>query len=62
TTGQALVLNEEKIREEEAMDGYYAIVTSERDESDDRIIDMYRGLWRIYRMVSSCMRTGVRHC
>jgi len=47
TTGQALVLNEEKIREEEAMDGYYAIVTSELDESDDRIIDMYRGLWRI---------------
>jgi len=46
-TGQALVLNEGKIRQEEAMDGYYAIVTSELDESDDKIIDMYRGLWRI---------------
>jgi thiol-disulfide isomerase/thioredoxin len=46
-TGQALLINEEKIREEEKMDGYYAIVTSEMDEPDDKIIDMYRGLWRI---------------
>jgi len=46
-TGQALILNEEKIREEEKMDGYYAIVTSELNETDDKIIDMYRGLWRI---------------
>lgn len=29
------------------LDGYYAIVTSEFNESDDRIIDIYRGLWRI---------------
>ena len=46
-TGTALVLNEEKIREEEKMDGYYAIVTSELDEQDDKIIELYRGLWRI---------------
>jgi len=46
-TGTALVLNQEKIREEEAMDGYYAIVTSELDKPDDEIIDTYRGLWRI---------------
>ena len=46
-TGQALILNEEKIHEEEKMDGYYAIVTSELNEPDDKIIDMYRGLWRI---------------
>lgn len=25
----------------------YVIVTSEYKESDDRIIEMYRGLWRI---------------
>ena len=31
----------------EALDGYYVIVTSEMDESDDTIIDIYRGLWRI---------------
>ena len=46
-TGQALVLDEGKIREEEKMDGYYAIVTSEMDVSDDKVIEMYRGLWRI---------------
>ena len=37
----------DKIRDEEKLDGYYAIVTSELDESDDRIIEIYRGLWRI---------------
>lgn len=36
-----------KLREEEALDGYYVIVTSEYKESDDKIIDMYRGLWKI---------------
>ena len=42
-----LSLDEEKIAEEEKYDGYYAIVTSEMDKSDDEIIDIYRGLWRI---------------
>lgn len=42
-----LSLNEELIRHEEALDGYYVIVTSEMEEKDDRIIDIYRGLWRI---------------
>jgi len=46
-TGKKLFLNEEKIKEEEKFDGYYAIVTSELDESDDRIIEIYRNLWRI---------------
>jgi len=45
--GQALLLDWNKIREEEALDGYYMIVTSEMMESDERIIDMYRGLWKI---------------
>lgn len=40
-------LDMDKIHEEEKLDGYYAIVTSELDESDDHIIDIYRGLWRI---------------
>lgn len=44
---QLLRLNMEKIQEEEALDGYYVIVTSEFQESDDKIIDIYRGLWRI---------------
>lgn len=42
-----LELDVEKLQTEEALDGYYAIVTSEYKESDDRIIDIYRGLWRI---------------
>lgn len=44
---QLLELDIEKLREEEALDGYYVIVTSEYKESDDKIIDIYRGLWRI---------------
>ncbi len=42
-----LSLDLEKIAEEEKYDGYYVIVTSEMDKSDDDIIDIYRGLWRI---------------
>ena len=42
-----LSLDEDKIAEEEKYDGYYAIVTSEMDKSDNEIIDIYRGLWRI---------------
>lgn len=42
-----LSLDEEKITEEEKLDGYYAIVTSEMNKTDDEIIDIYRGLWRI---------------
>jgi len=46
-TGKKLYLDEAKIKQDELFDGYYAIVTSELDESDDRIIELYRGLWRI---------------
>ena len=42
-----LELDKEKLQAEEALDGYYAITTSEYKESDDHIIDIYRGLWRI---------------
>ncbi|MGB9762715.1 MAG: IS1634 family transposase [Minisyncoccia bacterium] len=47
STGKALQLDLEKLKEEEALDGYYLIVTSEYKETADRIIDMYRGLWKI---------------
>jgi transposase len=46
-TYDTLLLNKEKIAEEEKYDGYYAIITSELDDSDEHIIDAYRGLWRI---------------
>ena len=29
---------------EEALDGYYVLLTHEMDEADDKVIDMYRGL------------------
>ena len=42
-----LSLDLDKIAEEEKLDGYYMIVSSEFDKTDDEIIDIYRGLWRI---------------
>lgn len=47
TASSVLDINEDLIRKEEALDGYYVLLTSEMEESDDKIIDMYRGLWRI---------------
>lgn len=45
--GRELVLDEEKIAEEEKYDGYYSIVTSELKMSDQEIRETYRGLARI---------------
>lgn len=42
-----LSLDLEKIEEEERLDGYYAIVSSELDKTDEKIIDIYRELWKI---------------
>jgi transposase len=47
TPTKSLSIDWEKIKEDEALDGYYAIVTSEHKETDDKIIEMYRGLWKI---------------
>jgi thiol-disulfide isomerase/thioredoxin len=47
TTKQKPVFDEKKLREEEKFDGYYVIVTSEWKKSDEEIIEIYRGLWRI---------------
>ncbi|PWA04677.1 IS1634 family transposase [Pueribacillus theae] len=44
---QSLFFDEEKLRKEEELDGYYAILTSEYQESDERIVEIYRGLWKI---------------
>lgn len=45
--GINLSLNLEKIAEEEKYDGYYSIVTSEKNLSDGEIRDIYKGLWEI---------------
>lgn len=47
TASSILEIDEEKLRQEEALDGYYILLTSEMDKKDDEIIDIYRGLWRI---------------
>jgi transposase len=44
---RALLFDEEKLRKEEELDGYYAIMTSEYKESDETIVELYRGLWKI---------------
>jgi transposase len=44
---QMLSLDFETIKEEEKYDGYYAIVTSEHNMPDEKIIENYRGLWEI---------------
>jgi transposase len=46
-TGKMLFLDEEKIKQDELFDGYYAVVTSEFNESDERIVELYHGLWKI---------------
>ena len=46
-TGLELSLKLDKIKEEEKYDGYYSIVTSEKDLSDKEIRDIYKGLWKI---------------
>jgi transposase len=44
---KSLELDIKKLEEDEKYDGYYVIVTSEYKETADRIIEMYRGLWKI---------------
>ena len=45
--GLELSLKKDKIKEEEKYDGYYSIVTSEKNLTDKEIRDIYKGLWRI---------------
>jgi len=60
TTGEALSFDYAKVLEEEKYDGYYAIVTSEMEMSDQEIIDTYRGLWEIeetFRITKGTLET-----
>ncbi len=55
-----LVADEEVLAEEEKYDGYYAIVTSELDKSDEKIVEIYRDLWKIedsFRITKSDLET-----
>jgi transposase len=60
TTKSKPVFDEAKLREEEKYDGYYAIVSSELDKTDEEIIEIYKGLWRIeesFRVTKSDLAT-----
>jgi len=48
------VFDEERLIEEQRYDGYYAIVTSEWREDDQKILDIYRGLWQIEEAFKVC--------
>lgn len=55
-----LSLNLKKIEEEEKFDGYYSIVTSEKDMSDKKMRDVYKGLWEIeetFKVTKSYLET-----
>ena len=45
--GTVLELDQDKIDEESLYDGYYSIVTSEKELSDSEIRNIYKGLWEI---------------
>ena len=52
------VLDEDRIAADEAMDGYYCIITSEQEWGEREIIEAYRGLARIeesFRVLKSTM-------
>ena len=54
TPKQKPYFDEEKLKEEEKYDGYYVIVTSEQEETDERILEIYRGLWQIEEAFRVC--------
>lgn len=47
STKDVMMIDYDRIAEDEKYDGYYAIVSSELDETAESIINIYRGLWRI---------------
>jgi len=55
-----LITDKEVLAQEEKYDGYYAIVTSEMKKSDEKIVEIYRGLWKIedsFRITKSDLET-----
>lgn len=44
---QPLLLDQDRLKEEEKYDGYYLFITSELDEPVEDLINTYRGLWEI---------------
>ncbi|MDO5690851.1 MAG: IS1634 family transposase, partial [Tissierellia bacterium] len=63
-TKASLQWNEKQILEDEEYDGYYVIVTSEHQLSDQEILSHYRGLWQIeesFRLTKSDLEARPVH-
>lgn len=69
-TGEVFELSEQhlididKIAEEEKFDGYYAIITSELDMPDEKILEAYKSLWKIeetFKITKSELKTRPVH-
>lgn len=61
----ALAFDEDKLKADEACDGYYCLITSEYELPDVDIIDIYRGLWRIeesFKVTKSDLETRPVYC
>jgi len=54
TPKKVAFFDEEKLRKDELYDGYYVIVTSELKETDEKIADIYHGLWQIEEAFRVC--------
>lgn len=55
-----LQIDADKIAADEAMDGYYCLITNELDKSAQEIIDIYRGLWKVeetFKVTKSTLET-----
>lgn len=60
-TDSVMTIDNEKIKEEEKYDGYFAIVTSELQFEEAEIREVYHGLWRIeesFRISKSYLQTN----
>jgi len=58
--GKTLELDIEKIQEEEKYDGYYSVVTSELQMSDEKMREVYKGLSRIedsFKITKTCFES-----
>ena len=64
TPASKLTFNDKALAEDEKYDGYYTIVTSRWQQSDEWVIDTYRGLWRIeetFKVTKSDLETRPVH-
>jgi len=64
TPASMLSFNDDALAEDEKYDGYYVIVTSRHFESDEWVIETYKGLWRIeetFRVTKSELVTRPVH-